>query len=190
MSGLPAAPSPLVAPQLPASGRREDFRALSPASLPGLSEETRTLILKIVARENSARKLLIPGTGPLTPTPPDITTTVRFTEAGLALLAASTQTGQRKRAARRRYKALVHDSIQKLLGWRSLRQVAREAGMDAMNVSLALRGQKSIQVETAVRLAAALHVPVEVLIAHVMKAKQQPLPTNAPHSSRRHPQPE
>lgn len=183
MDGFPAAPSPVS--RLATSGGSQDHAALAPALLPGLSNETRALILSIIARENQARKLLIPGTGPLTPTPPQITTTVRFTEAGLALLAAKTRTGPLRRAAKNRYKALVADSIQNLLGWRSLRQVAREAGMDAMNVSLALRGKKEVHVHTAVRLAAALHVPIEVLIAHLEKVRTQPLAAVAPHSSQR-----
>jgi len=184
MSGIPAAPS-LPAPRQVASGGREDFKTLSPALLPGLSPETRSQILSIVSRENAARKLLIPGTEPLKASAPEITTTIRFNEAGLALLAASTQTGQLKRAARRRYKALVADSIQKLLGWRSIRQVAREVGMDAMEISRALRGEKDIQVKTAVRLAAALHIPVGELIAHIEAARKQPLIPVRPHSSRR-----
>ena len=132
------------------------------------------MIRAIIARELQARKLLIPGNDPLKATV-DITTTIRFTEAGLALLASKTRAPHLAKAAQRRYKALVGTEIQALLGWRSVRQVAREAGMDPKEVNRTLRGEKDIHVQTLTRLAAALHVPVEKLVAHLDAARRSPL---------------
>jgi lambda repressor-like predicted transcriptional regulator len=100
----------------------------------------------------------------------------RLSEAALALLAAQTGDLQLRRAARRRYRLLVAPPTHRLLKGRSIRSVARAAGIHYSALSRILRGQHDLFTQQAKRLADVLGIPIQDLIEHLHTVQRQPLP--------------
>jgi transcriptional regulator with XRE-family HTH domain len=123
------------------------------------------MIREIVAREAKARKMYLPPNAP--PRPVDISTSLQFTEAGLAMLAAHVRTGSLAAAARRRARSLLAEPIQRLLRWRRVHEVAAEAGMKSGYLRKILFGKVAPTVPTLRRVAAALRCTPAELLRHL-----------------------